>query len=402
MKNVKKIFLLMLVLLFLFCVTEVSASAKSILQDGLNVSIVTEKQSYESTEGISAKLSVTNTNHFDVKNLQLEILTPEGYSLQEKSNGSMQMEVLSSGQSAELNTVFILNSSNGTPQDTTPHSTNMGMIILIIVGAAVVILVATVFTILLLKKRTKKLFSFVFLLLALGAAAMPKSLEVKAVETNEKTITITETIVVNGIEQLVEAKIQYILPVDKDSTDKANSTDKTDTSSKTESSLSEADSYYQERAEVISVTNVKDAENILSEQEVTSLFAERGFEDYGIQTEYDENGNVYDEKEYVGDEPQQKHPLYEMYYISENEMIWTIYNVNGTIYAYPVSYNLVSERKAPLLVTETDTVIGYDNETNQYYETIPNSTSVIVMKVEKINKEVLDNMTLERLGNYES
>ena len=203
----------------------------------------------------------------------------------------------------------------------------------------------------------------------------------------------------NGVDQTVKARILYILPVDKDTNDKENSTD---TSSKTESSLSEADSYYQERAEVISVTDVKDAENILSEQEVTSLFTDRGFEDYGIQSEFDESGNVYEEKEYIGDKPQQKHPLYEMYYISKNEMIWTIYNVNGIVYAYPVSYNLVSERQAPLLVTETDTVIGYDNETNQYYETIPNSTSVIVMKVARIDKEVLDSLTIERLREYES
>lgn len=399
MKNVKRnLFSMMLILLFLFCGAEISASATSILQDGLDVSIVTESQSYESTEGISAKLSVTNTNHFDVKNLQLEIITPEGYSLQEKANGSMQMEVLSSGQSAELNAVFISGSSNGTPQKT-PNSANTGMIILIVVGAAVVILAAAIFIIVLLKKRTKKLFSLIFLLLALCIAAMPKSLEVKAAKTNEKTITIAETITMNGVDQTVKARILYILPVDKDTNDKENSTD---TSSKTESSLSEADSYYQERAEVISVTDVKDAENILSEQEVTSLFTDRGFEDYGIQSEFDESGNVYEEKEYIGDKPQQKHPLYEMYYISKNEMIWTIYNVNGIVYAYPVSYNLVSERQAPLLVTETDTVIGYDNETNQYYETIPNSTSVIVMKVARIDKEVLDSLTIERLREYES
>ncbi len=108
MKNVSRfVFLNFAMLVLAFFAAGISASAVSVTQDGLDVAIVTEKQSYEGKDGISARLSVMNTNLFDVGNLRLEIIPPQGYQLRESFDSTMQADVLISGKSAELNTFFV-------------------------------------------------------------------------------------------------------------------------------------------------------------------------------------------------------------------------------------------------------------------------------------------------------
>ena len=71
---------------------------------------------------------------------------------------------------------------------------------------------------------------------------------------------------------------------------------------------------------------------------------------------------------------------------------------NGVVSAYPVSYNLVSERQAVLLITETDTVTSYDYTSNRFFETIPKESTMIVRKVSRIDKETLDSLTIGGLS----
>ena len=87
-----------------------------------------------------------------------------------------------------------------------------------------------------------------------------------------------------------------------------------------------------------------------------------------------------------------------MLYASESDILWNIYIINGVVAAYPVSYNLVSERDAILLITESDTVMSYDYSSNQFFETVPKESEMIVRKVEKINKETLDKLTIGGLS----
>ena len=87
-----------------------------------------------------------------------------------------------------------------------------------------------------------------------------------------------------------------------------------------------------------------------------------------------------------------------MLYGSETELLWNIYVINGVVLAYPVSYNLVSERQTVLLITETDTVTSYDYISNRFYETIPKESAMIVRKVSKIDKKTLDNLTVGGLS----
>lgn len=168
-------------------------------------------------------------------------------------------------------------------------------------------------------------------------------------------------------------------------------------SSSAENSIIGADEYYNQNAKVISVTKAKESDKVQSEQEVTKLFSERGFSAEGISAEYTMDGK-YIEEEKKDEDSTERHPIYKMLYASKSEILWNIYVINGVISAYPVSYNLVSERDAVLLITENDTVMSYDYTSNQFYETIPNESAMIVRKVSRIDKETLDNFTIGGLS----
>ena len=155
--------------------------------------------------------------------------------------------------------------------------------------------------------------------------------------------------------------------------------------------------YYKENAEVVSVIKAKESSNVLSGQEVTKLLSDRGFDTENVVADYTMDGDYLNES-VINENDTEKHPLYKMLYNSKTEILWNIYIINGAIYAYPVSYNLVSERDAVLIITENDTVTSYDYNTNQFYETIPKESVIIVKKVNKINKKTLDTLTIEGLS----
>lgn len=168
-------------------------------------------------------------------------------------------------------------------------------------------------------------------------------------------------------------------------------------SSSSDNSIIGAEKYYSEHAEVISVTKAKESAKVQSEKDVTELLSDRGFETENIVTDFTMDGVYLDESE-IEDSSTEKHPLYKMLYASESDILWNIYIINGVVAAYPVSYNLVSERDAILLITESDTVMSYDNSSNQFFETVPKESEMIVRKVGKINKETLDKLTIGGLS----
>ena len=112
------------------------------------------------------------------------------------------------------------------------------------------------------------------------------------------------------------------------------------------------------------------------------------------------DGEYVDDTE-VAEGSTNKHPMYETSYIAENGDVWTIFVVNGAIFARPVSFNLESELEAELLFSETKEVTSYDDETNKFYVTIPKESAAIVKVVDKIDAETLDKLTVEVINNYE-
>ena len=162
---------------------------------------------------------------------------------------------------------------------------------------------------------------------------------------------------------------------------------------------SEADEYYWDNAEeVISVMDVNESENVPTEAEVTEILKERGFVDSPITCEYAMDGTYNDEDE-TTDGSVEKHPMYETYYISADGEVWTVSVINGQIIANPASFNLESELESQLLISESEKITSYNDESNKFYETIPKKSAVIVKMVDRIDAETLDRLTIEEINN---
>ncbi len=161
----------------------------------------------------------------------------------------------------------------------------------------------------------------------------------------------------------------------------------------------DAEKYYSDNSEIISEIDVVDSTNVYTEKETCSIFEKRNFVEYTITTEYSMEG-VYSSAIDISSDSDKKHPIYQTYYYSENEELWTIYLINGKIMANPVSYNIQSDLNVQVIISEDNTVTSYDSTTNKFYETIPSQSALIVITVDKINAETLDKLTIGEIDRH--
>lgn len=102
MKAIKKFSVVILVVMLCISITKTSFAAME-TQDGLEVTLSTDKEEYEKGEQITAVLTLTNTNNTTINHVSLETLIPEGYSLTEPSSvTSKYIEALKSGETVTL------------------------------------------------------------------------------------------------------------------------------------------------------------------------------------------------------------------------------------------------------------------------------------------------------------
>lgn len=160
---------------------------------------------------------------------------------------------------------------------------------------------------------------------------------------------------------------------------------------------SEADIYYFNHSEVIDVIIAEESEDVPTGAEAADLLAERGFVDFPITYEFTMSGQ-YAEDAKVPDGSANKFPMYETTYISSSGEVWTVFVINGAVFANPVSFNLEFILDVQLLFSESETLTSYDNETGKYYVTIPNESEVIVRAVERIDADTLDRLTIEEIS----
>lgn len=117
MKKLKKLSAILVAMLVLFSAITTTAFAADVSQDGLEVSLITNKEAYEQGEQIAATLTVKNTNDFAVKNVTLESLIPDGYVLADGTSATKELNSLEPGETAELAVTFI--AKGETPTDPT-------------------------------------------------------------------------------------------------------------------------------------------------------------------------------------------------------------------------------------------------------------------------------------------
>ena len=155
----------------------------------------------------------------------------------------------------------------------------------------------------------------------------------------------------------------------------------------------DAKEYFSNNGEIISEISVSDAENVDTEAETYDYLEKRGFTEYSVTAEYSIDGDYVGETA-IEEDSQEKHPVYNTFYYSSSGEVWTITSINGQITANPVSYNFQSESDAPVLISDSETIVSYDNATNKFYETIPSESAIKLIVVDQIDAATLDNLTI--------
>lgn len=156
----------------------------------------------------------------------------------------------------------------------------------------------------------------------------------------------------------------------------------------------DADTYFKENSEVLSVIKADESKEALSEKEAKKSFAERGFEEGEITSSFSITGEY---KETTISDSSEKHPYYDMYYVNSNDEVWNVSIINNSIMAYPSSYNLQSDLGVEVIVSETKEVMSYDCESNTFYKNIPKETVLLVIQKDRIESTLLDELTKEEI-----
>ncbi len=149
----------------------------------------------------------------------------------------------------------------------------------------------------------------------------------------------------------------------------------------------DADAYYAEMGEIKQKISVNKSGKMLTEKEISESFKERGFEAAQIQTEYSIDG-TYSPASEISEDSDERHPLYHAVYQSETGIFWNISVIEDVYLAEPFSFNL--EAQKAVVVSETDSITGYDSATNQFYVVKPNGNDFQLITLKAINKKTLD------------
>lgn len=155
------------------------------------------------------------------------------------------------------------------------------------------------------------------------------------------------------------------------------------------------DQYYEDNSDKIikTIPYVGDKDT-LTEKEAVSLLKKRGFSDFEITYEYDELGEPV-EKITITNPTNNRHPMYDTYYYSDDTGYWSITVVQDKVYAFPFGLLLENEVDHEIILSESKEIKSYDSNDKKYFITIPKKSAVEVRVVKEVNNKALDRFELD-------
>lgn len=126
MKKRKKVLAFFTMLMFCLSIMVVPVNASSTIQDGLEVSLSTDKEVYDESEQIEATLTVTNLNDTKVANVMLKHIVPKGYMLADSSEAEKQVETLEAGETITFKVTYVSDTSEEGGSPSSGEDTNGG------------------------------------------------------------------------------------------------------------------------------------------------------------------------------------------------------------------------------------------------------------------------------------
>lgn len=226
MKRMKKFSAFLLVLLMSIGLMAVSVSAETMSQDGLQVTLTADKESYSQTDPVTATLTVKNTNDFTVTNVSLETMIPEGYKLDGNSEATAQIASLNAGESYELTITYIpdktVSGGAGSGSDNSASATNSSLKTgdtiqfaiwaVLLVCAAAVIIGAAVRS----RKKGKRFLSLLLVVTLTGTSAFSFSGKTYAAEIQTKSLNIETSVKVGDSDLKLAGTVNYDYDADAD------------------------------------------------------------------------------------------------------------------------------------------------------------------------------------------
>lgn len=202
----------LLLIFVLFCCTGLEAYAATESQDGLSVTLTTDKQSYLPGEAINVSLLLTNGNSFPISSVHAQASAPEGYVLAAGYAESMSTTSLGAGKSLQLAIRYLEQNSVPVPLPTpgpdrvgvaTGDRANLALwIALAVVSLAALMLLA------LRKKIWKRFFCLLLCFVMLGGIAGPVY---AANDQVQKTIRVATSVKVGNRDLTVQGVVSYTM-----------------------------------------------------------------------------------------------------------------------------------------------------------------------------------------------
>ncbi|MBQ3885724.1 MAG: hypothetical protein II729_06390 [Ruminococcus sp.] len=394
------------------------ANAAEKTQNDVKLVVSTDKKVYDENDDIIAEVRLENNSDSDIIDVSIDSIIPEGYHLSDDSKSVLRSTYIMSGDSINSELVLIsdnkktnettttavttvssttksssttVTTSKSTSAENTETSTTSikadkddsdddkdsgsKVAVAAVIGA---VLLAAGGAVVIFKKKGKGK-NLMILLCLTAAGSFCTVQDAKADEPDVYTFSVTEAV------NVADKKIDITATV-KFSIDKADM-------------QSAVEEYYSDNSEeIVSVEAAAETSKVYSEKEAIKLLAERGFSDFPLTYDYDMNGTYMDEKE-ASAESDEKHPMYQTYFVSEDGSIWTVFIVGKSIIANPASYNLESDIDAQVLVSETNTLTSYTEMGNKFYETVPKESAVILKVVDQITSKKLNDLNYEEVIN---
>ncbi len=233
MKKLTKFFSVALVILSILCCFNITVFATETAQDGLSAIITSDKESYNSGEDIKLNLKVTNTNDYEISNVSLEALLPDGLKLKnEQDTTAKTVDKLGSGESISLNLVVIKDeTSAGNTESSNQNNNSNGKAVVntgsVLYSLGAILLVAGLSLVVIFILRRKKMANKIMSLILCASMIIPITgitiLNTKAVEPENKSFTVKQKISVNNTVYEISGLISY--GKEKNNTAQSNDTE---------------------------------------------------------------------------------------------------------------------------------------------------------------------------------
>ncbi len=209
MRDLKKILVCLMTMVMCIGILTLPAFAAPVSQDGLEITLTTDKESYGKNDDIIVTLTVTNTNDEAVSNVSLEQVIPDGYILADGSEATKELDSLAAGETTTLTVTLVVDTSS-TSAVTTSGNTKTGDDTNIYLVVGMLVLAAGGIVILVVKNRQGKKLLSILLCVSMMGGLVSKDNSVKALEGNE-TASVETTVEVDGNDLNLSAIVTYTL-----------------------------------------------------------------------------------------------------------------------------------------------------------------------------------------------